>query len=295
LRAVAHVFTNIVDRLPEGIDNAMEMLQQLDDDEKQDVLNTPDDSRPASPAPEGVSGVGMSTPSSLRPSFSMLSDPRTPPPHANCTSLEPPPPPGNRNLPRMYNFNSAVGPGINQVTTTHTPHPLSIVAPNHPAYENEGGRYVPHIVTISMDTSPPLRKSELKIDCRRPILEMESLRRYPRLGQLLNAAPLDGAKASGVTCVKLSPSAEYCLLGYGVRDNLPSTNGNDPRHPVTALYHVNKGMQHVSTLTSIEDDVNIARFHPESGHGFVYGTKQGRVRVLSTRVSFIFTCFDSKH
>ena len=39
-----------------------------------------------------------------------------------------------------------------------------------------------------------------------------------------------------------------------------------------------------SSLTSVDDDVNIARFHPESGHGFVYGTKQGRVRVLAKRV-----------
>ena len=70
-----------------------------------------------------------------------------------------------------------------------------------------------------------------------------------------------------------------------MRDNIPSTNGADPRHPVTALYNVNKGMKHVATLTSVEDDVNIARFHPESGHGFVYGTKQGRVRIMSTRVS----------
>jgi hypothetical protein len=186
----------------------------------------------------------------------------------------------------MYNLTNPGGPGANIITTTHHPHPLSMVAPNHPAYKNDGGRYVPHIVTISMDTSPPPRESDVKIDLKRPLIEMESMRKHPKLGQLLNAAPLDGAKASGVTCVKLSPSAEYCLLGYGVRDNLPSTNGNDPRHPVTALYNVNKGMLHVSTLTSVEDDVNIARFHPESGHGFVYGTKQGRVRILSTRVSY---------
>lgn len=139
-----------------------------------------------------------------------------------------------------------------------------------------------------MDTTPsPMKNGEVKVDPKRTLIEIESMRRQPKLGQLINAAPLDGAKASGVTCVKLSPSAEYCLLGYGVRDNLPSTNGSDPRHPVTALYNVNRGMVHVSTLTSIEDDVNIARFHPESGHGFVYGTKQGLVRILSTRVSFI--------
>ncbi|KAL7489784.1 hypothetical protein ACHAW6_015505 [Cyclotella cf. meneghiniana] len=272
--------------LPEGIDNAMELLhsQQKIEDEKGEIIlsKAPDDSRARSPSFEDVSGHHPS-PSPLRPSFSTLSDPRTPPPNSNYTSLEPPPPPGNRNLPRVYNPNHPSGPGSNLITTTHNPHPLSLVAPTHPAYESEGGRYVPHVVTISLDASPPLKETEFKMDLTRPIIEMESMRKHPKLGRLLNAAPLDGTKASGVTCVKLSPSAEYCLLGYGVRENLPSVDGNDPRHPVTSVYNVNKGMLHVSTLTSVEDDVNIARFHPESGHGFVYGTKQGRVRILSTR------------
>ena len=120
-------------------------------------------------------------------------------------------------------------------------------------------------------------------------------RRSPHLGELLEAAPLDGTKASGVTCVKFSPSAEYCLLGYGVRETAAAppggasgaggAGGDDQRryHPVTALYRVRGGMSHVSTMMSSDDDVNIARFHPESGYGFVYGTKQGRVRILSPR------------
>jgi hypothetical protein len=264
----------------------MELLysqQEMDDEKEKTPTPQPaQDNRPTSPSVEGT-GLSYTSPSPIRPSFSILSDPRTPPPNYTFTSLEPPPPPGNRNLPRVYNPNNQDGSGSNLINAAHNPHPLSMVAPSHPAYESDGGRYVPHIVTISMDTSPPIKDREFKIDLTRSIIEMESMRRHPKLGQLLNASPLDGTKASGVTCVKLSPSAEYCLLGYGVRENLPSVDGNDPRHPVTALYNVNKGMVHVSTLTSIEDDVNIARFHPESGHGFVYGTKQGRVRVLSTR------------
>jgi activator-of-BECN1-regulated-autophagy protein 1 len=49
-------------------------------------------------------------------------------------------------------------------------------------------------------------------------------------------------------------------------------------------------MTHVSTMLSGDDDVNIARFHPESGHGFVYGTKQGRVRVLSPQPWNYYNC-----
>ena len=126
------------------------------------------------------------------------------------------------------------------------------------------------------------------------------LERRPRLGQLLSACPLDGAKASAVTCVKFSPCIDFCLIGYGVREpHVEESNGesNDPPahppyHPVTAMYKVNKGgkMRHVSTMLSGDDDVNISRFHPDSGYGFVYGTKQGRIRILGPRPWNYYNC-----
>lgn len=126
------------------------------------------------------------------------------------------------------------------------------------------------------------------------------LERRPRLGQLLSACPLDGAKASAVTCVKFSPCTDFCLIGYGVREpHVEEVNDetNDPPmhppyHPVTAMYKVNKGgtMRHVSTMLSGDDDVNIARFHPDSGYGFVYGTKQGRIRILGPRPWNYYNC-----
>ena len=122
--------------------------------------------------------------------------------------------------------------------------------------------------------------------------------RRPRLGQLLSACPLDPPKASAVTCVKFSPQTDFCLIGYGVRElHVEDGNGNDPPaqqpyHPVTAMYKVNKGgsMRHVSTMLSGDDDVNIARFHPDSGYGFVYGTKQGRIRILGPRPWNYYNC-----
>lgn len=126
------------------------------------------------------------------------------------------------------------------------------------------------------------------------------LERRPRLGQLLSACPLDGAKASAVTCVKFSPYTDFCLIGYGVREpHVEEANGDSneapahpPYHPVTAMYKVNKGgtMRHVSTMLSGDDDVNIARFHPNSGYGFVYGTKQGRIRILGPRPWNYYNC-----
>jgi hypothetical protein len=40
-------------------------------------------------------------------------------------------------------------------------------------------------------------------------------------------------------------------------------------------------MELTTDLHCTEDDVNIAVFHPLVGHGFLYGTKQGRLRAAS--------------
>jgi hypothetical protein len=170
------------------------------------------------------------------------------------------------------------------------PHPLSVIAPTAtpPSSSTQAnelyvmkGRYVPHVVTISLDTSPiPEEARDASISRGKPPGAV-ALGYRPRLGQLLEACPLDANKASAVTCVKFSPSTDFCLIGYGVRE--PVVEGGGTFHPVTAIYRVRGGMDHVSTMLSGDDDVNIARFHPHSGHSFIYGTKQGRVRVLSVR------------
>lgn len=213
------------------------------------------------------------------------------------------------------------------------------------------GRFVPHVVTISLDTEPFVETIVEEVISAGPamiaddptLMQSSGLRtmtvaatsnvgvghsttitrvtktiynvpgreaafaatkphvrdRRPRLGQLLSACPLDVAKASAVTCVKFSPCTDFCLIGYGVRephvedsDNANNPPTHPPYHPVTAMYEVNKGrkMRHVSTMLSGDDDVNIARFHPDSGYGFVYGTKQGRIRILGPRPWNYYNC-----
>ena len=172
--------------------------------------------------------------------------------------------------------------------TIRAPHPLSVISASSissSTHHNETfavkGRYVPHVVTVSLDTTPiPEETRDISIARGKPPGAVARGYR-PRLGQLLEACPLDANKASAVTCVKFSPSTDFCLIGYGVRE--PVVEGGGNFHPVTAVYRVRGGMDHVSTMLSGDDDVNIARFHPDSGHSFIYGTKQGRVRVLSPR------------
>lgn len=212
------------------------------------------------------------------------------------------PPMANATQPRESNPTAPAAPRPKQRDrlTAHTPD------------KAQSGRFVPHVVTISLDTTPYVETEELSDGQIRSKVAVpgrlgaatstanggsidkalacnDTATHRPRLGQLLEACPLDGAKASAVTCVKFSPSCDFLLIGYGVREPILEHNGT-PFHPVTALYRVKGGMAPVSTMLSGEDDVNIARFHPESGRGFVYGTKQGRVRVLGPRPWNYYNC-----
>ena len=299
--------------LPEGVRSATELLRMAEEEERRmqreaeeedarlrgRATGTPEPFGYGSPPRGGTAGTatpGHSTPTGrpsspahgtassppphrVQPSHPALpfgDDPRTPPPPGagrgarSRSLLEPPSPPGKRNL------------ASRTAGAAHAPHPLSVVAASHPAHRRPGGRYVPHIVAVSLDASPPADGSGM-VPLHPYVVRTEAMRRQPNLGRLLAACPLDGTKASGVTCVKLSPNAGYCLLGYGVRESVRGGGDDDPRHPVTALYSVSRGMRHVCTMTCADDDVNIARFVGDSGHGFVYGTKQGRVRVLARR------------
>ena len=161
------------------------------------------------------------------------------------------------------------------------------------ATSNVGGSYSTTTTTVTRTTYNIPGRGAASLATKPHVRD-----RRPRLGQLLSACPLEPSKASAVTCVKFSPCTDFCLIGYGVRephvedDNAKDPPAHPPYHPVTAMYKVNKGgiMKHVSTMLSGDDDVNIARFHPDSGYGFVYGTKQGRIRILGPRPWNYYNC-----
>ncbi len=103
------------------------------------------------------------------------------------------------------------------------------------------------------------------------------------LAPILSARPLQGMALGAVTSVKLSATGSLVVLGYGGirRDDLGmQQQGSGSHAPVVAEVYATEGMEPVRAIRSAEDDVNIARFHPFPGHGFLYGTKQGRVCML---------------
>lgn len=299
--------------LPDGVKNAMELLEYQNEQEDNDEVNIEGD------------GTSPKKPQNDTPT-SAMAPPFSPTPNQGARSDSSPPPGGT--TPRVQYPSASVGSSNNnhplRTPTPQTPPAnqgfLTLSPPSPPGrrfgrgYGMQPGRYVPHVVTISLDTAPSdssTEQGQLQSILYPPHASNEDFsgtnsnatrnkkqktpkqgtaKLRPRLGQLLQACPLDGAKASAVTCVKFSPSTNFCLIGYGVREPIMEGNPTLPLHPVTALYATTPKMTHVSTMLSPDDDVNIARFHPDSGMGFCYGTKQGRVRVLGPRPWNYYNC-----
>ncbi|XP_028778583.1 uncharacterized protein LOC114735091 isoform X1 [Neltuma alba] len=88
-----------------------------------------------------------------------------------------------------------------------------------------------------------------------------------------------------LTSIQFSPTSEHILLAYGRRHGslLKSIviDGETtlPVYTVLEVYRVSD-MKLVMVLPSAEDEVNVACFHPFPGRGLVYGTKEGKLRVL---------------
>uniref|UniRef100_A0A2N9IIN5 Uncharacterized protein n=1 Tax=Fagus sylvatica TaxID=28930 RepID=A0A2N9IIN5_FAGSY len=53
-------------------------------------------------------------------------------------------------------------------------------------------------------------------------------------------------------------------------------------------------MELVRVLPSAEDEVNVACFHPSVGGGLVYGTKEGKLRILQHDSSHVMNCVASR-
>ncbi|CAI9117977.1 OLC1v1019473C1 [Oldenlandia corymbosa var. corymbosa] len=88
-----------------------------------------------------------------------------------------------------------------------------------------------------------------------------------------------------LTSIQFSPTSEHLLLAYGRRHSslLKSVVIDGeltvPIYTILEIYRVSD-MELVRVLPSAEDEVNVACFHPSVGCGLVYGTKEGKLRIL---------------
>ncbi|XP_044493310.1 uncharacterized protein LOC123216802 isoform X3 [Mangifera indica] len=88
-----------------------------------------------------------------------------------------------------------------------------------------------------------------------------------------------------LTSIQFSPTSEHILLAYGRRHGsllksiVIDGETSSPIYTVLEVYRVSD-MELVRVLPSAEDEVNVACFHPFAGGGLVYGTKEGKLRLL---------------
>ncbi|KAE8698337.1 premnaspirodiene oxygenase-like [Hibiscus syriacus] len=88
-----------------------------------------------------------------------------------------------------------------------------------------------------------------------------------------------------LTSIQFSPTSEHILLAYGRRHSsllkslVIDGQTTVPIYTILEVYRVSD-MELVRVLPSVEDEVNVACFHPSIGGGLVYGTKEGKLRIL---------------
>ncbi|XP_050216326.1 uncharacterized protein LOC126667403 [Mercurialis annua] len=88
-----------------------------------------------------------------------------------------------------------------------------------------------------------------------------------------------------LTSIQFSPTSEHVLLAYGRRHGsllksaVIDRETTVPIYTILEVYRVSD-MELVTVLPSVEDEVNVACFHPSVGGGLVYGTKEGKLRIL---------------
>lgn len=137
----------------------------------------------------------------------------------------------------------------------HRPPPAPTLAPRHTAPQ----RVVFEVRVMSMDGSS--------------------------LGEVVRARRVRAAHC--LTSVQFSPTGDHILLAYGKKHSsllrsLVMDGGTlMPMHTILEVVAL-KDMGLVRVLPSVEDEINAACFHPFPGGGLAYGTKEGRLRVVSS-------------
>ncbi|KAM0928170.1 hypothetical protein ACQ4PT_002312 [Festuca glaucescens] len=103
-------------------------------------------------------------------------------------------------------------------------------------------------------------------------------------GEILTSRAIRAAHC--LTSIQFSPTSEHILLAYGRRHSsllrsivMDGETTGVPVYTILEVYRVSD-MELVRVLPSAEDEVNVACFHPSPGGGLVYGTKEGKLRIL---------------
>jgi hypothetical protein len=151
-------------------------------------------------------------------------------------------------------------PGETPSTPPHRPPPASTSAPLHPSA---------HVLPVA----------------ERVVFEVRVMSMYgPSIGEVVRARRVRAAHC--LTSVQFSPTGDHLLLAYGkkhsslLRSLVMDQGTLMPLHTILEIVAV-KDMSLMRVLPSVDDEINAACFHPTPGGGLAYGTKEGRLRVIS--------------
>ncbi|KAL6767333.1 hypothetical protein ACKKBF_B34855 [Auxenochlorella protothecoides x Auxenochlorella symbiontica] len=108
--------------------------------------------------------------------------------------------------------------------------------------------------------------------------------RAPWFGLVLRARRVHAAHC--LTSVQFSPCSRHLLLAYGkkhvslLRSLVHERGETRPMHTILEVVRLADGGL-ARVLPSCEDEINAACWHPHPGGGVAYGTKEGRLRVVT--------------
>ncbi|BFI40351.1 activating molecule in BECN1-regulated autophagy protein 1 [Marchantia polymorpha subsp. ruderalis] len=131
--------------------------------------------------------------------------------------------------------------------------------------------------TVHSPTQHPISSQQVIYELRVYSLEEATF------GQVLASRAVRAAHC--LTSIQFSPTSGHILLAYGRRHNsllrslVVDGSRTIPIYTILEVYRVSD-MELVRVLPSAEDEVNVACFHPMVGGGLVYGTKEGKLRIL---------------
>ncbi|KEH42445.1 putative transcription factor WD40-like family [Medicago truncatula] len=154
------------------------------------------------------------------------------------------------------------------------------VACMHPHMEADPGLQTLVHQEPGLPTSPtrhPISAHQVMYELRIYSLEEATF------GSVLVSRPIRAAHC--LTSIQFSPTSEHILLAYGRRHSsllksiVLDGEKTSSIYTVLEVYRVSD-MELVRVLSSAEDEVNVACFHPFPGGGLVYGTKEGKLSVF---------------
>ncbi|KAL3683476.1 hypothetical protein R1sor_001498 [Riccia sorocarpa] len=131
--------------------------------------------------------------------------------------------------------------------------------------------------TVHSPTQHPISSQQVIYELRVYSLEEATF------GQVLASRAVRAAHC--LTSIQFSPTSGHILLAYGRRHNsllrslVVDGSQTIPIYTILEVYRVSD-MELVRVLPSAEDEVNVACYHPRVGGGLVYGTKEGKLRIL---------------